>query len=98
MAGHSAQQAALPGMEAGRRTERVEWGLRSTASDFLHRKGDVTPRVSEQHARECAVTGLGWGAIEIVQRTVVTYTTPWEMVPGDGMLASMPGAKDGTDG
>lgn len=71
-------QAALPGMEAGRRTERVEWGLRSAAGTCFHRKGEVTPRVSEEHARKCAGhPELGWGETEIVRRTVVTYTTPW---------------------
>lgn len=75
------EQAALPGLEAGRRTERVEWGLRSTADTFLHRKGEVSARPNEENARNCVGrVESGWRATEIVRRTVVTYTTPWERV------------------
>jgi hypothetical protein len=64
-----------PRGEAGRRVERVEWGLRTTRDNFLHAKGHVEPRPSEQNARELAGRGL-WGD-EVVARTVVTYTTRW---------------------
>lgn len=86
----------LPGFEAGRRTERTEWGLRSTADTFLHRRGDVIPRFSEENARECAGRPeLGWrSCTEVVRRTIVTYTTAWELVAPVGK----PGGKDGTDG
>lgn len=70
--------AVLPGMEAGRRTERTEWGLRHLDDrPGIHRKGDVGTRASEQHARESIGTP-GWGPVEIVSRTVVTYTTTWQ--------------------
>jgi hypothetical protein len=76
-----ASQQALPGMEAGRRTERVEWGLRQTIGTFLMRKGDVDLRTGEDQARECAVRAeLGWRGTEVVRRTVVTYTTSWESI------------------
>lgn len=69
---------ALPGMEAGRRTERVEWALRGTADTFLHRKGEIIPRPDEENARSCVGRQeLGWRDTEVVCRTVVTYTTPW---------------------
>lgn len=75
--------AALRGTEAGRRLERVEWGLRFRATTFLHRKGTVEPRPSEQNARQLAGRAeYGWRDTEVVSRTVVTYTTRWE--PADG--------------
>jgi hypothetical protein len=80
-------QSALPGMEAGRRTERVEWGLRSTADTVLHRKGEVDVRPGEENARYCVGrVECGHRSTEIVRRTIVTYTTPWERVEdgGDG--------------
>jgi len=83
--GASAPQPALPGMEAGRRAERVEWGLRQTIGTFLQRNGEVTIRATEEQARKCVGRPeLGWRGTEIVRRTVVTYTTPWESVGGDG--------------
>ena len=73
---------ALPGMEAGRRTERVEWGLRFRSDTGLHRKGHVEPRPSEHNARQCVGrSDYGWRDTEIVRRTVVTYTTKWETAP-----------------
>ena len=71
---------ALPGMEAGRRKERTEWGLRFTCDTALSRKGRVEPRESEAQARFCAGrTDLGWRGTEVVRRTVVTYSTSWEV-------------------
>lgn len=72
-------EAALPGMEAGRRTETVEWGLRWVDDTILHRRGHVEPRQDEQAAR--SVVGrreYGWHGTEVVSRTIVTYTTRWE--------------------
>jgi hypothetical protein len=70
---------ALPGMEAGRRKECTEWGLRTTRDTFLHRKGDVVTVQDEAHARRCVGHAeWGWAATEVVSRTVVTYTTRWE--------------------
>lgn len=72
-------QAALPSMEAGRRVERVEWGLRFTTDTALERRGHVEPRPSEENARACVgVVHYGWRGTEVVRRTVVTYTTDWE--------------------
>jgi hypothetical protein len=75
----TAAQRALPGMDAGRRVQRVEWGLRRTADTVLERKGEVTIRSSEEQARECVGRPeLGWRGTDIVRRTVVTSTTAWE--------------------
>ena len=72
-------QAALPGMDAGKRTERVEWGLRWTTDTVFGRRGTVEPRPDEANARKCeGVAEWGWRGTEVVSRTVVTYTTPWE--------------------
>lgn len=84
--------------EQGRRTEQVEWAVRWTKDTFLHRCGHVAPRASETAARE--VIGLvhsGWGTadeIEVVSRTVVTYTTTWAAIPAAGK----PAAHDETTG
>lgn len=82
----TATQSALPGMEqvkreAGRRSERTEWGLRHLDEwPGIHHRGDVGQRVSEQNARESIGTP-GWGPVELVSRTVVTYTTRWAATP-----------------
>ena len=73
------------GVELGRRVERVEWGLRATADSFLRRKGQVEIRPSEDNAR-LILDGVargehyGWRNVELVRRTVVTYTSDWERV------------------
>lgn len=43
-----------PRIEAGWRTERVEWGLRFTVDTVIARRGHVEPRPSEENARRCA--------------------------------------------
>lgn len=67
----------LPG-EAGKRVERIEWGLRFPKDDLLGRGRAVCPRESEQHARSTAnVLEYGTRGGLVVSRTVVTYTTAW---------------------
>jgi hypothetical protein len=82
------EQAALPGMESGRRTERVEWGLRHTRDSFMFKRGEVSMRPSLENALECLASDYcGWdGTEQLVSRTIVTYTGRWGAVtvPGQG--------------
>jgi hypothetical protein len=69
----------IPGIEAGRRVERVEWGLRQTVGTFLMDKGEVDTRPSEENARSLVGSAhTGFRNTEVVRRTVVTYTSDWE--------------------
>lgn len=69
----------LFGTPAGKRGERVEWGLRQTIGNFLMDKGKVDPRPSEENSR--LLVGdvySGNRDTEVVRRTIITYTTDWE--------------------
>ena len=73
-------ELALPGVEQGTRTERVEWGLMCTEDGYLGRRGHVDVSASESSARwattdEAALYGHR-GQV-VVSRTVVTYTAKW---------------------
>lgn len=71
----------IPGIEKGKRTERIEWGQRALEDCFLiGRKGTVRKAYGEEQARgydDAFYTG-GPKVFEAVQRTVVTYTGDWE--------------------
>jgi hypothetical protein len=71
-------------MVDGRRTETVQWGLRTVRDNLFHRKGHVEPRGSLEYAVASRdQPGTGWkGDEQVVTRTVVTYTTQWTEVPG----------------
>lgn len=69
----------LPGLESGRRTEVVEWGLRCPHTAIG--PADVERAANRDHAERMAKTmnalplGPGYDA---VSRTTVTYTTAWK--------------------
>lgn len=73
--------------ERGKRTERIEWGVRALEDHRLRavgigiRKGQVEARPGESLARFCVTdegASYGWPPCEVVRRTVVTYTGDWE--------------------
>lgn len=74
----------LPGhVELGKRTERTEWGVRWLRDHVIAKRGQVTTAQNEGLARwwathpEAAYSGFPRGAVEVVSRTVVTYTGRW---------------------
>jgi hypothetical protein len=74
----------LPGFEQGRRSVRVEYGLRRARDGVFARKGHIDLRDSAESAAASRDRPFsGWdGDEEIVTRTIVTYTTEWTVVPG----------------
>ena len=65
--------------EAGKREERVEWGLRYPKGAYLSPPGGIEPRMSEEHARMTSDNIYnGTAGTVVVSRVVVTYTTAWE--------------------
>lgn len=74
----------IPGLEKGRRVERVEWGNSTERADFREGAG-VSPAESESQARYRAEQTYyghrGPYRTPVVRRTVVTFTTPWEREP-----------------
>ena len=72
----------------GRRTETVEWGARQLYDDYSGKAGRVEWYGSnEEHARYVVYNPERryWimSPIELVKRTVVTYTTACETIPGE---------------
>lgn len=73
---------------AGRRVETVEWGARTLYDEPLGRKaGHVDWYSGEEHARHVVYNPERryyiMSPIELVRRTVVTYTTAAETIPGE---------------
>lgn len=67
-----------PGSKPAGESNRSKGGLRFTVDTVIARRGHAEPRPSEENARRCAGRpDLGWYGAEVVQRTVVTYTTRW---------------------
>lgn len=71
----------IPGLEKGKRTERVEWGERSISdTSLVGPVGSVRKAYGEEQARgyDGAFYPGGPRVKEAVKRTVVTYTSDWE--------------------
>lgn len=67
--------------EAGKRSERVEWGCRALRdTTLLGPKGSVRAAPGEEAARgyDGAFYPGGPVMFEPVRRTIVTYTNDWE--------------------
>ena len=80
----TAVQDPLPGFDAGRRAEHAEYGLRRVRDATFGPKGKVEQMDSAQSAADTRDRPFsGWhGDEEVVTRAIVTYTTPWTVVPG----------------
>lgn len=69
----------------GRRAETIEWGVRQTHDDVFGKAGQVQPCGGEARARQIVDNPERryWrtSPVEVVKRTVVTYTTSWEPAP-----------------
>lgn len=75
----------LPGhVEAGKRTERTEWGVRWLRDHVTVKRGHIDMAPTEARARwwathpEAPYSGFPTGAVTVVSRTIVTYTGRWE--------------------
>lgn len=77
----------LPGRdERGKRVERTEWGVRwlRDSPALTSKRGQITQAPNENQARrwashpEAQYWGFPAGYVEVVFRTVVTYTSSWE--------------------
>ncbi|OBB17033.1 hypothetical protein A5761_11300 [Mycolicibacterium setense] len=75
----------LPGpTERGKRVERIEWGVRWLCDYVTTKRGQITKAPNENQARmwathpEAPYWGFPSGYVQVVSRTVVTYTSSWE--------------------
>lgn len=76
----------IPGIEKGKRSELIQYGVRFPEGNLQYRAGDVVG-CSEYKARwltsAAAQDELPYHGYprngELVTRTVVTYTGPWEL-------------------
>jgi hypothetical protein len=85
----------------GRRTETVEWGAKQLWGDAAlgHKAAHIQECSNEQHARAVVYNPQRrhyiMPPLVLVRRTVVTYTTTWEIVPGDPPIRTNMRPQDG---
>lgn len=75
----------LPGQaERGKRVERTEWGVRWLRDYVTTKRGQIAEAPNEHQARQWATHpeaqywGFPAGYVQVVSRTIVTYTGPWD--------------------
>lgn len=75
----------LPGRaEHGKRVEHTEWGVRWLCDYVTTKRGQITQAPNQSQARlwathpEAQYWGFPPGSVQVVSRTIVTYTTHWE--------------------
>lgn len=80
----------VPGpAESGKRVERTEWGVRALR-DCICKRGKIETARDEEQARrwathpEAQYWGFPAGSVEVVSRTVVTFTGAWEATDAAG--------------